>query len=68
MTGKGYPKILKLVDKEVIGVLQQKLCKIILLNLQTSFQSDLKNEKTKFYLTLLKNLLKCSPPEAPILI
>lgn len=37
MTGKGFPKILKLVDKEVIGVLQQKLCKIILLNLQTSF-------------------------------
>lgn len=58
------PKILKLVDKEIIGVLQQKLVKILIIDLQTSFKEGVK--KSDYLIKLIRNLLKCSPEEATI--
>ena len=60
------PKILKLVDKEIIGVLQQKLVKLIAIKLQNSYKADSNGQLTKHLLILLRNLLKASPPEAEI--
>lgn len=62
---KNPQKIMKLVDKEIIGVLQQKLCKILAIKLQDSFEDSLAT--TEHYLKLLRNLTKCSPPESPVI-
>ena len=55
---------MKLVDKEIVGVLQQKLVKLMVINLEKSFEAGV--EKTEHWLRLLLNLLKCSPPEAEV--
>jgi len=57
------PDILKLVDKEIIGVLQQKLVKLLVIKLQNSYSQP---NLTMHLILLIKNLLKCSPPESPI--
>lgn len=78
ITSADTPKLLKLVDKEVIGVLQQKLVKLLALRLQSSFLLSEEDAEamgsssyggepaTRRLLIMLKNLLKASPPEAPI--
>ncbi len=35
------PKILKLIDKEITGVLQQKLVKLLIIEMQGTFQQGL---------------------------
>lgn len=58
------PKILKLVDKEIVGVLQQKLVKLMVIKLETSYEGGV--NQTEHWLRLILNLLKCSPPEAEV--